>query len=230
MRKILVGWLSFSQNFVENYIHKLPIFGCDTICLTDSSKQQLNCIILHSDQINKIKNKILLEFRKTHPNTPAIIMSNAASIGRAEMIKQGIDDAVSSNIHINELYERIVSLHHRYNNNKYLNPIGPYVINYLERIISFKDTEVPLKPREFLLFDYLLKQSPHIISRSELLSQLWKLRHEPGTNSVEVHIWRLRQTLKEYIPYAPTVRTIRGKGYTISIENRAEQTMSTAMV
>lgn len=230
MNNIMVGWLSFSAEFQQAYIGKLSLLGCDTICLTDSNPHQLTCLILHNDDALKIKNRILIEFRKILPNIPAIIMSDASSICRAEMIQQGIDDVVSPNIHIIELYARLFSLHQRYDTSRYLKQVGQYMINYWERIISFNGTEIPLKPREFLLFEYLLSQSPKPISRSELLVQLWKVRHEPGTNSVEVHIWRLRRTLEEYTPDAPKIITLRGKGYTIASHDKTKRPIATSMV
>lgn len=230
MNNIRVGWLSFSSAFERDYMDKLALLGCDTICLADDNPRQITCLILHSDDRHRIKNRILLEFRKISPNIPAIIMSDVPSIGRADMIQQGIDDVVSPNIHIMELYARLFSLHQRYDTSRYLKQVGQYMINYWERIISFHNIEIPLKPREFLLFEYLLRQSPNPISRSELLVQLWKLRHEPGTNSVEVHIWRLRHTLEEYIPHAPEIITLRGKGYTIADPVRSKKSKAAAMV
>jgi len=225
MNGVLIGWLSFSPIFKTKFIDQLSLYHCHTICLVDADKPRLSCLILHSEELSKLQNKIFFDIQQTCPDIPTIFISDVTSTRRAELLKKGIDDVVSANIHYSELYERIIKLHQLYDKKKYCRQIGFFEIDYLKRSISFNNIFLPLKPREYLLLEFLLRHSPKPISRSELLLHLWNCKHEPGTNSVEVHIWRLRQKLAEYIPEYPIILTVRRRGYQIII-HEGDQTLN----
>jgi two-component system OmpR family response regulator len=50
-----------------------------------------------------------------------------------------------------------------------------------------------------------------VLTRAELLRDVWGLEREPGTNLVDVHIARLRRKLEPHGP--PLIHTVRGEGY-----------------
>lgn len=225
MDQLRVGWLSFSEVAIQQLINQLSVYGLENLCLISADMSSIECMVLHSDDSGSAHHKILLNIRKTVPQIPAIIMIHAPSHVRAELLKKGMDDVVSPNIHIIELYERIIRLRNRYDKGQYVKKIGPYHINYLEREIWFNNIFIPLKPREYLLFEFLLKNAPKAISRAQLLYHLWNCKHEPGTNSVEVHIWRLRKKLSEYAPAAPKINMVRGIGYKIDLEKHSNMAL-----
>ena len=51
-----------------------------------------------------------------------------------------------------------------------------------------------------------------VVSRSEILSQVWEVAQEPGSNVIEVHIKNLRDKLGER---GPGIETVRGVGYVV---------------
>jgi two-component system OmpR family response regulator len=53
-----------------------------------------------------------------------------------------------------------------------------------------------------------------VVSRPELLHEVWGIDFDPGTNVVDVHVARLRRKLERQGP--PLVRTVRGEGYMLS--------------
>ena len=52
--------------------------------------------------------------------------------------------------------------------------------------------ELPLSPQEFALLEYLCRNAGRVVTRSMILDHVWKMRFDPGTNVVDVHIHRLR--------------------------------------
>ncbi len=215
---LIVAWFSLNPNFLPLYLETLQLLNCDTVLLFNSNSAKISCLLLHSEKDIEKEYQTLLAHRQQYPDIPAIIITEASSKRRAQFILEGIDDVVNKDICPTELLARIKRLHTSYTADRYHKKIGPFSINYLRREIHYLSTPIPLMPREYLLLDYLLRHSPTPISRMQLLSHLWNCNHEPGTNSVEVHIWRLRRKLEIYVPQHLQIKTIRGEGYTITTE------------
>jgi len=68
---------------------------------------------------------------------------------------------------------------------------GPLLIDLTRRQARLRDEQLRLTPIEFALLGYLA-QARRPVSRAELLRELWGHRFDPGTNSVAVHVSRLR--------------------------------------
>ena len=76
---------------------------------------------------------------------------------------------------------------------------------------------IALQPREFRLLMYLFNNQDKIVTRSMLLSAVWDINFDPGTNVIDVQISRLRNKLdRGFDP--PLLHTVRGAGYRFSID------------
>lgn len=218
MERFHISWMSFSNHNNVQIIENLSRFGLEIHCLFDVASKDISLLLINSGTIFCDKMiKVATDTRKTIPHIPAIIICHCSSYIRGQLITMGIDDVVSPTIHPKELYARIVGLHKRYNKRQYVKKYGGFHIDYLDRNINYNSINIILKPREYLLLEYLIRHSPKPITRSKILQHLWNCRHDPSTNSVEVHIWRLRQKMLEYTPNAPQIKTIKNKGYAISV-------------
>lgn len=71
-------------------------------------------------------------------------------------------------------------------------------------------TTVSLTPREHAIVIDLATRVDRVVGRSALLSRVWELSFDPGSNIVDVHISRLRDKLGEH---AWMLETVRGLGY-----------------
>ena len=72
---------------------------------------------------------------------------------------------------------------------------------------------IPLTPQEFKMLRFFLNNQERVISRTELLNEVWGYNNYPTTRTVDTHILRLRQKL-EKDPADPThFRTVHGTGY-----------------
>ncbi len=220
MERLRVSWMSFSDDGNLSLAENLSRFGIDIVCLFETDCTKISLLLIKCEMIYCDKMiKVATDIRRTIPHIPAIIICHCSSYIRGELLTKGLDDVVSPTIHPIELYARIIGLHKRYDKGQYVKKIGDFHIDYLDRNISHNGIDIPLKPREYLLLEYLIKHSPKPISRTNILHHLWNCRHDPGTNSVEVHIWRLRQKMLEYAPHAPQIQTIKNKGYVIAVSS-----------
>jgi DNA-binding response OmpR family regulator len=73
-----------------------------------------------------------------------------------------------------------------------------------------RDRPVELTAREFALLDTLMRHADQILSREQLLSQVWGYSFDPTTNLVGVYINALRKKLG-----ADAIETVRGAGYRV---------------
>ena len=82
------------------------------------------------------------------------------------------------------------------------------------------DALVDLQPRPLAVLRYLAERQGHVVSRSELLSQIWSYADSPLTRSVDHAIARLRKKI-EPDPRRPRfIHTVHGDGYCLTPEGR----------
>jgi DNA-binding response OmpR family regulator len=92
---------------------------------------------------------------------------------------------------------------------------GGITLDLNRRKVNTGDREVNLTEREFLLLSHLMRGDGKVFSRDDLLSQVWGLNFDPGTNVVDVYIRRLRRKLGDHI-----IETVRKAGYSFNdVEN-----------
>ncbi len=90
--------------------------------------------------------------------------------------------------------------------------VGPVTIDPLARTVAREGVPIALVPREFTLLRYLAERAGQFATRRELLDQVWRLRLDPGTNVVAVHVSNLRAKIDR--PFAvPLIQSRRGLGY-----------------
>ena len=77
---------------------------------------------------------------------------------------------------------------------------GHYILDSAKREIKNSRTRetVKLTEREVMILNYLYKAHPKIVSKSELLSEVWGYNPDATTHTVETHIYRLRQKVEEH--------------------------------
>ncbi len=90
----------------------------------------------------------------------------------------------------------------------------PLELRLRARTLHVKGAHVPLSPREFDLLEFLVRNAGQVVTRAQLLAQVWNLHFDPGTNVVDVHVGRLRRKIEEAAGH-PVIRTERGIGYVL---------------
>ena len=72
---------------------------------------------------------------------------------------------------------------------------------------------VVLTAQEFKIMQFLVQNLDRVISRDELLKEVWGYQNYPSTRTVDNHIFRLRQKLERDIAKPVHFRTVHGMGY-----------------
>ena len=77
--------------------------------------------------------------------------------------------------------------------------------------------EICLTRREFALLEYLMRHQGQIVSRTDILENVWDYNADPFSNTVETHISSLRRKLK-IKKSRPLIHTFTGRGYKLALE------------
>jgi len=85
-------------------------------------------------------------------------------------------------------------------------------VDLLTRKVRRAGIAVQLSGTEFELLVYLLRHHGRVLSREQILSEVWGYRHDPGTNIVDVYVGYLRRKLRRPESPAP-IETVRAVGY-----------------
>lgn len=148
-------------------------------------------------------------------NTPIIMLTARDSVmDKVSGLQMGADDYVSKPFAIEELLARIEALLRRVNEIKQVsNKLEFKDINVdLEaRIVKQDNEEVNLTTKEYELLVQLMKNQNKVLSRDNLLENIWGYDYEAETNVVDVYIRHLRSKLKN----DGHIQTVRGIGYVI---------------
>lgn len=151
-----------------------------------------------------------------HGSTLPVLMLTARSDVRERVIglEAGADDYLAKPFEIEELLARIHALLRRTTGFRDWK-LGPIEIDRLGHRVLVRGTRLDLTAREYALLLHLAHHVDRVVTRTQLLEQVWGTRFDPGSNVVEVHVSRLRDKLGDC---AWMIHTVRGKGYRLSAE------------
>ena len=159
---------------------------------------------------------LLTELRQEGRETPVIFVTARDTVEeRIKGLKLGADDYVIKPFAFSELLARIeVAVRRR----KALPPIEAFDLrlDLVRRQVTRGGKALDLSPREFDLLLALVRAGGEVLSRSDLLRNVWGIEFDPGTNVVDVHIGRLRRKLDRQ--GSALIQTVRGEGYRLGEE------------
>ncbi|OOY25754.1 DNA-binding response regulator [Thioclava sediminum] len=142
--------------------------------------------------------------------TPVIIMTALDQVSdRIEGLNAGADDYLVKPFDLAELSARIGSVARRYSGNP--NPIVTHAgleIDLAARSILRDGKPVQLTAREWALFEAFLSRPGQLLSKAQLEEKLYAFDAEVESNTIEVHVSRLRKKLGAHV-----IETERGLGY-----------------
>lgn len=167
--------------------------------------------------------EVLRRVRKEN-NTLAIILLTARNLTMDKVtgLDLGANDYITKPFEMEELLARVRSCLRQ-------NEIFSDVINEEEKILSFNDlsintetrevirenTTISLTPKEFDLLVYLISHKNKIVTRENIIKDVWDYDYEGDTNVIDVYIWHLRKKVDEGYTSPAIIQTVRGVGYIV---------------
>ncbi len=134
---------------------------------------------------------------------------------RVAALRGGADDYVSKPFALEELSARVEAVlrRHRSDGNDRMEA-GGLELDISSATVTRAGVEVPVTATEFRILVALMRRRGKIIAADQLQDLVWPLDRSPASNSIEVHMMRLRRKIGDRRPHT-LIRNVRGIGYTI---------------
>lgn len=143
-----------------------------------------------------------------------ILSALGRAANRVEGLEKGADDYLPKPFEPDELRARLRALLRRGTIQVLDNDLlafGDLEIRMKARTVHVRRAHVAVSPKEIELITYFARNAGQIVTRMQLLENVWNLHFDPGTNVVDVHVGRLRRKLEDAGSQA--IQTARGEGY-----------------
>jgi DNA-binding response OmpR family regulator len=155
--------------------------------------------------------------KKEIPDLPIIMLT--AKSQEAEIVtglELGADDYITKPFSVLELLARIKALFRRVASGSEMPEVhrfGDLEINFKKYYARKKGRSLKLSPREYELLRCFIERQGEIISRTELLKQIWGYDSFPDTRTVDAHIAKLRRKIEDKPEEPKLIITVHGMGY-----------------
>jgi DNA-binding response OmpR family regulator len=162
---------------------------------------------------------ILREVRSVRPTQPVIILTaRGEENDRVEGLRRGADDYVVKPFSVKELLARVEAVLRRSPERPtdvHEIPLPAGMADLERREIRFADGErAELSEREVELLRYLAANHGRAITRDEILANVWRISPQGvSTRTIDMHVARLREKLRDDSEDPQVLLTVRGKGY-----------------
>jgi two-component system OmpR family response regulator len=155
--------------------------------------------------------------RQAGNRTPVLILTAKRSIDdRVKGLQTGGDDYLTKPFAMPELLARVQALIRRSHGTPE-SPhlvVGDLVLDRLARTVERQGRAIDLRPREFALLELLMRNAGRAVSKTMILSEVWGYSFDPGSNVVDVLVFRLREKIDRDFD-TPLLHTVRGVGYVL---------------
>jgi len=151
------------------------------------------------------------------PELPIIILT--AKSQEAEIVtglELGADDYITKPFSILELLARIKAVFRRAKSGTLIPEVcrfGNLEINFRKYYARKKGKSLKLSPREYEILKCFVERQGEVVSREDLLNQVWGYDSYPNTRTVDAHIAKLRQKIEDNPEEPKLIITIHGIGY-----------------
>ena len=160
---------------------------------------------------------LIEELRRRGVMTPVLILSARREIDdRVRGLQTGGDDYLTKPFAFAELLARVQALVRRATRapEPTTLKVDDLVLDLLSRRVMRAGMPIDLRPREFALLEYLMRNAGRVVSKTMILSHVWEYNFDPQTNIVDVLVSRLREKIDR--PFEKKLlNTVRGVGYVL---------------
>src|SRR5437762_12117786 len=160
---------------------------------------------------------LIEELRRRGVAAPVLILSARRSVDdRVRGLQTGGDDYLTKPFAFAELLARVQALVRRATRTPEATTltVDDVVLDLLSRRVTRAGKPIDLRPREFVLLEYLMRNAGKVVSKTMILSHVWEYNFDPQTNIVDVLVSRLRERIDRRFE-KKLLHTVRGVGYVI---------------
>jgi len=163
---------------------------------------------------------LIKEMRKRRIATPVLILSARHTVDdRVTGLEAGGDDYLIKPFAFTELLARVQALIRRATAApaSMLLTVADLTLDLHSRRATRGGRDIePLRPREFALLEYFMRNAGRVVSKTMILSHVWDYNFDPRTNVVDVLVHRLREKIDKGFDQR-MIHTVRGIGYVLKV-------------
>ncbi len=157
------------------------------------------------------------ELRRQNPDMGIIMLTaRTQETEKVQGFRLGADDYVTKPFSPSELMARVEALMRRVGPQVAADErveYGPFAVNLRNHTVKKQGRVIDMPPIEFQILQYLFSRRGRIISRQELLNQVWHEENNIDDKVVDVNIRRLRVKIEDDPSNPQYLVTVRGQGY-----------------
>ncbi|WP_200308738.1 response regulator transcription factor [Streptomyces adelaidensis] len=162
---------------------------------------------------------VLRRLRHEYANLPVLMLTARDTLEhRLDGLSAGADDYVTKPFSLEEVMLRLRGLLRRAGAeqetaDESVRVLGDLVLAEKTRQVQRDGTPIALTAKEFDLLSYLMRHPRQVLSKAQILGEVWNSSFDSEGNLVEVYIYGLRAKIDK--GRAPMIHTVRGAGYVI---------------
>src|SRR4051812_6918696 len=181
----------------EGYMVETAQDGAQGIAAFRASKPNFVILDLRMPKIGG--QDVCRQIRKESEEVPIIILTGSADeVDRVLLLELGADDYVVKPFSPKELLARVRAVLRRSRRPPPVEQFrfGDIAVDFLKMEVSRAGKSVALTPQELKLLKYFSQNPERVLSRDQLLNEVWGYNSYPSTRTVDSHILTLRQKLE----------------------------------
>jgi len=160
--------------------------------------------------------QILRDIRARKSDLPVLILTAKDSLDdRVTGLDSGADDYMVKPFALAELSARLRALLRRGKPRETRLRLSDLEMDTARRVVTRAGRPIDLKPKEYALLEFLMRNSDRAVTRSLIIEHVWDIHFDSVSNVVEVHVNSLRNKIDRGFA-APLIHTIRGVGYILT--------------
>ena len=162
---------------------------------------------------------LVTALRRAGVTTPVLFLSAKHSVDdRVKGLQSGGDDYLVKPFAFAELLARLQAITRRgpVSAEPTLLTVADLRLDRLTRRVERNGVPIELRPREYALLEFLMRQPGRVVSKTMIISHVWDYSFDTGTNAVDVLVHRLRDKIdRAFDP--KLLHTVRGVGYVLKV-------------
>lgn len=160
--------------------------------------------------------QVLRDIRARKPALPVLILTAKDTVEeRVAGLDSGADDYMVKPFALAELSARLRALLRRGTPRENTLRVADLELDTVRRTVRRGGQTIDLKPKEYALLEFLMRNSDRPVTRSLIIEHVWDVHFESVSNVVEVHINSLRNKIDRGFA-VQLIHTVRGVGYTLT--------------
>ena len=226
MRVLIVDGNPSCRDIMERHLRKVGLAVDVAVSEEEAAyllaEHRYGCVVLDRGSGDRGGLGLLVGERRAGSTVPVMVVSKhrTTTDERVEALRAGADDCVDWPASPDEFESRVLNLCRRAGHTRAsVLQVGDLTLDSARIRAQRAGRHLSLHAKEYSILELLMRRAGEVVPRRELWEQCWGERDETFSNTLEVHISRLRRAIGE----PRMIQTVRGVGYSIDAIELPEQ-------